>query len=215
MCRDNAVITWGFWIRQVYCFKNCTEAGMVLVVAYGRSRFLATKMNGCALHRVAIISSSLKNLKPWQVNRFYLLLYFVPLFFLFAVTTTQGQSVIDWVTLGDVTFSKLYSEEMMLEYDTASYGSVVQQYDGKEVQISGYVIPLDAMGISFVLSRNPNATCFFCGGGGPETIVDIKVKPTAFRRYQMDQRMTFKGILKLYPDNSKSFIYVLTEAEPI
>ena len=127
----------------------------------------------------------------------------------------QGQEVLDWVTLADVSFKKEYSEELTLEYDVATFGDLIKQFDGKEVQISGYVIALDALGVSFVLSRNPNATCFFCGGGGPETIVDIKVKPTALKRYKMDERKTFKGILKMYPDNSGSFIYLLTEAEPI
>lgn len=131
------------------------------------------------------------------------------------VDTVRGQEVLDWVTLGDVKFDKEYSEELMLEYDVATFGDVIKQFDGKEVQISGYVIALDALGVSFVLSRNPNATCFFCGGGGPETIIDIKVKPKALKRYKMDERKTFKGILKMYPDNSGSFIYLLTEAEPI
>ncbi len=131
------------------------------------------------------------------------------------VGTVRGQEVLDWVTLADVTFEKKYSEELMLEYDVATFGDLIKQFDGKEVQISGYVIALDALGVSFVLSRNPNATCFFCGGGGPETIVDIKVKPKALKRYKMDERKTFKGILKMYPDNSGSFIYLLTEAEPI
>jgi len=129
--------------------------------------------------------------------------------------TIQGQEVLDWVTLADVSFKKEYSEELTLEYDVATFGDLIKQFDGKEVQISGYVIALDALGVSFVLSRNPNATCFFCGGGGPETIVDIKVKPKALKRYKMDERKTFKGILKMYPDNSSSFIYLLTEAEPI
>jgi len=131
------------------------------------------------------------------------------------VDTVWGQEVLDWVTLADVTFKKEYSEELMLEYDVATFGDLIQRFEGKEVQISGYVIALDALGVSFVLSRNPNATCFFCGGGGPETIVDIKVKPKALKRYKMDERKTFKGILKMYPDNSGSFIYLLTEAEPI
>jgi len=144
------------------------------------------------------------------------ILFFLMTFSMFGmVDAVRGQEVLDWVTLADVKFKKAYSEELMLEYDVATFGDVVQQFDGKEVQISGYVIALDALGVSFVLSRNPNATCFFCGGGGPETIVDIKVKPKAMKRYKMDERKTFKGILKMYPDNSGSFIYLLTEAEPI
>jgi len=125
------------------------------------------------------------------------------------------QDFLKWTTLANVTFEKKFSEEIGTEYDVANFGPFIKAFDGKMVSISGYVIPLDAMGISFVLSRNPNATCFFCGGGGPETVVDIKVKPSAFRRYEMDQQQTFKGILRLNPDNSKHFIYELVSAEPL
>lgn len=127
----------------------------------------------------------------------------------------HGQEILNWVTLADVKFKKEFDKELMLEYDVADFGALIQKFDGKEVQISGYVIALDALGVSFVLSRNPNATCFFCGGAGPETVVDIKVKPSALRRYKMDDRQTFKGILKIHDNNANSFIYELTEAEPI
>jgi len=146
-----------------------------------------------------------------KTRYFFLFLLFGGL----AALPLQSQEILDWVTLADVKFKKEFNKELLLEYDVANFGDLIQKYEGKEVQISGYVIALDALGISFVLSRNPNATCFFCGGGGPETVVDIKVKPSALRRYQMDERQTFKGILKLHTDNANSFIYVLTEAEPI
>ena len=149
------------------------------------------------------------------MKKIRLFLFLMTLSVLGVSDSVRGQEVLDWVTLADVTFRKEYSEELMLEYDVATFGDLIQQFEGKEVQISGYVIALDALGVSFVLSRNPNATCFFCGGGGPETIVDIKVKPKALKRYKMDERKTFKGILKIYSDNANSFIYLLTEAEPI
>ncbi len=141
-------------------------------------------------------------------------------FLLFAGLLTSSisgfsQIHIDWNTLADVSFEKKYEESMGLAYDEATFGSIIKMFEGKEVKIAGYIIPLDAMGLSFVLSRNPNANCFFCGGGGPETIIDIKLKPSAIARYRMDERKTFKGVLKLHPDNTNSFIYVLHQAEPI
>ena len=111
-----------------------------------------------------------------------------------------SQIHIDWNTLADVHFEKKYEESIGVEYDAATFGSIIKMFEGKEVKISGYVIPLDAMGLSFVLSRNPNANCFFCGGGGPETVIDVKLKPSAIDRYSMDQRKTFKGILQLHQD---------------
>ena len=124
-----------------------------------------------------------------------------------------SQTSIDWVTLADVQFEQKLSEESGESYDLATFGEKVKALEGKEVILSGYVIPLDPLGLSFVLSRNPNATCFFCGGGGPETVVDIKVKPGQIKQYKMDERKTFRGILQLNPTNIKHFTYVLKMAE--
>jgi len=142
----------------------------------------------------------------------YVVVCFLTIVFFF---NSEAQIHINWNTLADVKFEQQFSEEMGIAYDQATFGNIIKIFEGKEVALSGYVIPLDAMGLSFVLSRNPNASCFFCGGGGPETIVDIQVKPSALQRYSMDERKTFKGILQLHPDNSTHFIYVLKEAEPL
>lgn len=124
-----------------------------------------------------------------------------------------AQTIIDWGLLADVKFEQKLSEETGESYDLASFGEKVKAMEGKEVSISGYVIPLDPLGLSFVLSRNPNATCFFCGGGGPETVIDIKLKPGKIRQYKMDERRTFKGILQINTTNIKHFTYVLKAAE--
>ncbi|MEM9822373.1 MAG: DUF3299 domain-containing protein, partial [Bacteroidota bacterium] len=124
-----------------------------------------------------------------------------------------AQEIIDWIVLADVQFEQKQSEESGESYDLATFGEEVKAMEGKEVSIHGYVIPLDPLGLSFVLSRNPNATCFFCGGGGPETVIDIKLKPEKIKQYKMDERRTFKGILQLNPTNIEHFTYVLKAAE--
>ena len=143
------------------------------------------------------------------MKRLIILLYLVCLWGTYGFSQTS----IDWVTLADVQFEQKLSEESGESYDLATFGEKVKALEGKEVILSGYVIPLDPLGLSFVLSRNPNATCFFCGGGGPETVVDIKVKPGQIKQYKMDERKTFRGILQLNPTNIKHFTYVLKMAE--
>jgi len=101
--------------------------------------------------------------------------------------TLAAQSSIDWGLLADVKFEQKLSEETGESYDLASFGEK--------------------------LSRNPNATCFFCGGGGPETVIDIKLKPGKIRQYKMDERRTFKGVLQANTTNLKHFTYVLKLAE--
>lgn len=125
-----------------------------------------------------------------------------------------GQEVIDWQVLSDVTFHPVYVEEFGYEIDSAAFGKDVRLYEGKDVMIRGYMIPLDAMGTSYALSRNPNATCFFCGGAGPETVIQLNLKPSAIRRYEMDAILVFRGKLRLNQKNADQFTYVLEGAEP-
>ncbi len=132
-----------------------------------------------------------------------------------ASLASKSQSTIDWNTLADVKFTQKFSEETGINYDEATFGRWLLPLQGKEVKITGYIIPLDGMGVTYVLSRNPNATCFFCGGAGPETVIELRLKPTALKRYKLDERRTFKGILQMNRSNLNQMTYVLLDAEPI
>ena len=108
-----------------------------------------------------------------------------------------AQDHLDWTTLADVKFEQAFSEELGINYDEATFGPFITLFKDKEVKITGYMIPLDGMRVSYVLSRNPNATCFFCGGAGPETVVELELLTTAIGKYKLDEYRTFKGILHL------------------
>ena len=128
----------------------------------------------------------------------------------------DAQESIGWISLADVSFEeKKESEEDILSYNHATFGESIQKLAGKEISITGYMIPMDPMGITYVLSRNPNATCFFCGGAGPETVLQLNLKPSAVKRYETDDRVTFKGILQLNEKDINSLTYVLEEAEEL
>jgi hypothetical protein len=84
--------------------------------------------------------------------------------------------------------------------------------EGKEVYLKGYMLAIDPEEDIFILSRNPFASCFFCGNGGPESIVELKLKPKQ-PNFQMDQIVTIKGRLKLNRDDIYHCNYILEEAE--
>ena len=134
---------------------------------------------------------------------------------LFLTGYLPAQDLIDWTTLADVKFEPVFSEELGISYDEASFGPFISLFSEKEVKIKGYMIPLDGMGVSYVLSRNPNATCFFCGGAGPETVVELELLPSAIGKYKLDEYRTFKGILHLNKKNINHLTYVLKNAEPL
>ena len=137
-------------------------------------------------------------------------------FFLFVLIIPEkdlsAQMQINWDVLADVKFDATYSAELGVELMSASFGPWPKVFEGKEVVITGYVLPLDPMGLSYVLSRNPNASCFFCGGAGPETILGLNFKPGALQRYKTDQRVTFQGVLQLNQLDDDQFTYMLLDA---
>ena len=139
----------------------------------------------------------------------------LPMLFLLWMGTPYTQDQVDWTTLADVKFEQVFSEELGISYDEAHFGPFISLFEDKEVKITGYMIPLDGMGVSYVLSRNPNATCFFCGGAGPETVIELELLPSAIGKYKLDDFRTFKGILKLNRKNIDHLTYVLKDAEPI
>ena len=136
-------------------------------------------------------------------------------FFLCGNAFLFAQNNITWSILADVKFEKKYSEDYGMNYDEATFGDQVKAYEGKEITIKGYMIPLDALGISYVLSKNNNANCFFCGGAGPETVIELNMLPGKVQRYKTDEIKTFKGILQLNVSNENQLTYVLKNAEPL
>ena len=130
--------------------------------------------------------------------------------FYFLINSLYAQTSIDWNILADVRFEEKKDEAADLTFNQATFGSMVSQFKGQEVSITGYMIPMDPMGLSYALSKNPNAVCFFCGGAGPETVVQLKF--TTMKRYATDARLTFKGMLQLNEQDINSLTYVLKEA---
>jgi len=65
-------------------------------------------------------------------------------------------------------------------------------------------------GTHFILSSLPLNACFFCGVGGPETVVEIFLKNAVT---YTDKPVEIKGKLILNDSNPDKMVYVLEEAE--
>lgn len=108
----------------------------------------------------------------------------------------QEPSIVPWETLADVKFVEQYFEEDDAYYLVPTFGPSVVALEGREITMKGYLIEIDPATGFYVLSKNPNSSCFFCGGAGPETIVelDFKKRQSGLR---MDAYVTVQGSLKL------------------
>ena len=83
--------------------------------------------------------------------------------------------------------------------------------EGQDVFITGYMIPVDYDEDFYVLSRYPFANCFFCGGAGPESVIDLRFAAKS-RKYETDERLTFRGKLALNANDVYQMNYILEGA---
>ncbi|MEM8524266.1 MAG: DUF3299 domain-containing protein [Bacteroidota bacterium] len=139
--------------------------------------------------------------------------------FLFSIIsiTVIAQERINWDILADVSFVSEYVEEMGTMQSISRFGEDPKEREGKEISITGYTIPIDGTGTYYVLSKFPYANCYFCGGAGPETIIELSLKPDAQRRFETDERVTVTGKLQLNENDVYRLPYLVVEAtvEPL
>jgi hypothetical protein len=129
------------------------------------------------------------------------------------VTTYQyGQQTITWKTLGDVTFYEKYNKEYDFKVLYPKFGKSVKELEGKDIVIEGYAIPVEELGADMlVLSALPYSQCFFCGGAGPESVMDIKSKKKI--KFKVDKKLKIRGKLKLNESDLSQLNYILENAE--
>jgi hypothetical protein len=113
-----------------------------------------------------------------------------------------------WKTLAKLTYTKKYDEVLGMKVDMPVFSKDILAYQGKEVKIKGYIVPIDGYKNhqEFILSAFPYNMCFFCGQAGPETVMEIvaqtPIKYTA-------EAIIIKGKLKLNDTDVNSLMYSL------
>ncbi len=133
------------------------------------------------------------------------------LVFTLCAFTMQAQST--WKTLAKVTYKKQYDELMGFDVDVPVFSKEIKALDGKEIEIQGYIVPVEGYKEQghFVFSAYPYSMCYFCGGAGPETVMEV---------YSEDKNMVFtskavtiKGILELNSGDINDLMYILQDAK--
>ena len=142
------------------------------------------------------------------------LLIFLTGLFLLTLTTpllAQSPSNSMWKTLSKITYKKEYDEMMGFKIDKPVFGEEVHALSEKEITIKGYIIPVEGYKShsEFIFSAYPYNMCFFCGGAGPETVMEVEsVEPIKYTAEQI----VIKGKLHLNADDINRLMYLLTDA---
>ena len=127
-----------------------------------------------------------------------------------SLTTMNAQKVLTWEDFADVTFETTYNEKYDAYFLTPTFGDKIKSNTGKKIAIKGYFLDISGSGDVFLVSRNPLASCFFCGAAGPETIIEVSFKERP--PFRTDQVIFVEGTLELNADNVERCNYILNQA---
>jgi len=131
-----------------------------------------------------------------------------------AGTTVQAQDTNLWKTLSKITYEKKFDELLGFKVDVPVFSEGIEALEGEMVEVSGYIVPVEGYKshTEFVFSTYPYNMCFFCGGAGPETVMEVtSTEPVKYST----ERIKLRGRLTLNSDDINRLMYVLTEATVI
>lgn len=122
----------------------------------------------------------------------------------------KGLPSLVWPKLYDIRFEK--AKDNLGEYEKPIFSQAAKSLDGKIVTVPGYMIPFEngMKGSTFMLSSLPINACFFCGVGGPESVVEVIMK----QQISFNEKpIEIKGILRLNDKDPNRMIYRIEQAE--
>lgn len=130
----------------------------------------------------------------------------------FAIAQSDAASV--WKDLAKITYEKKYDELLGFKVDVPVFGKDVKAMEGEVIEISGYIVPVEGYKShkEFVFSAFPYNMCFFCGGAGPETVMEVTANEPV--KYSTE-RITLRGRLRLNNENINQLMYLLEDAEMV
>jgi hypothetical protein len=111
-----------------------------------------------------------------------------------------------WPKLYNITYQKGD------DYDKPLFTKEVKELANKVVVLPGYMVPFEngMKGNHFILTSLPLNACFFCGVGGPETVIEVYLKTSVT---YTDKPIEIKGKLILNDKDPDKMVYILEEAE--
>lgn len=124
--------------------------------------------------------------------------------------SASAQKLLTWEDFADVNFEAEFNEKYGVHFLMPTFGKDIQSYQGKEISIKGYFLDISGSGEVFLISQNPMASCFFCGGSGPETIIEVSFKENP--PFKTDQIVVVTGVLELNANNVDHCNYILNDA---
>jgi hypothetical protein len=133
--------------------------------------------------------------------------------FVLTAAMVQAQTKFDaWNEFAKTKFEPKYDQKMEEYIFFPTFPDALKALEGKEITVQGFYVPFAPEdGDYIILSKFPMSQCFFCGGGGPESIAEINFSKGALK-FQVDDLITVKGKLKLNANSIDHSNFILTDA---
>jgi len=135
--------------------------------------------------------------------------FFIFLFLISLSNTTFSQLKLTWKDVIDVYAKEVIFSEKNPTKAIKGQGKSLKDVEGKKITITGYFLDLDPDGKWFMVSKNPFASCFFCGGAGPETVIELLRFENKKKKYKTDDIVEVTGTLKMITENEVDISFVL------
>jgi hypothetical protein len=117
-----------------------------------------------------------------------------------------------WKTLAKITYKKEYDEFLGFKIDKPVFSEEIKALNGKVVTVKGFIIPVEGYKghKEFILSAFPYSMCFFCGGAGPESVMEVyAIEPIEYSA----ESIVISGTLVLNNDDVNKLMYSLKDAK--
>jgi hypothetical protein len=129
---------------------------------------------------------------------------------LFFLQGNQSHEKLSWQLLATTQYSTVFENGIPMY--KPRFSGKLEELEGEEVTIAGYIIPVNFEENTYALSANPFSSCFFCGGAGPETVIQLRFKNKQ-SKFLTDQFVMVKGRLVLNRNRPEDLFFILVNTE--
>ena len=123
----------------------------------------------------------------------------------------EALSIDYWEMFAEIKKERKYIEEASAYYRIPVFTPELVDLSGQEVTLSGYFLPYSKVDSVIIISRYPNASCFFCGLAGIESVAMVELGKT-MKQFRTDQRLVVRGNLLLNSTDVKKLAFVISKA---
>lgn len=130
------------------------------------------------------------------------------------LSTLSGfaQSKDPWNDFAKTKFEPKYYEKIGEYLFYPNFTPELKSLEGKEITIQGFYVPFAPEDGSYIIiSKYPMSQCFFCGGGGPESVAEVSFAKMS-SKFQVDDLITVKGVLKLNASDVEHVNFIIEKA---